>query len=86
MSAGMNKMFPQWWPYEQAWRKRKKGASIKANRRRMVYERDGGCCVTCGTTEDLTLDHIVPRSKGGTNAVDNLQTMCRSCNTEKGNS
>ena len=49
-----------------------------------VWNRDKFCCVHCGTTYFLTLDHIIPQSKGGKTEVDNLQTLCRSCNSTKG--
>lgn len=49
-----------------------------------VYERDGHQCVTCGTGENLTLDHIYPWSLGGPDTYENLQAMCRSCNSRKG--
>lgn len=52
--------------------------------RARIYLRDGGACVTCGADDDLTIDHIIPRSKGGTHDDDNLQTLCRSCNSRKG--
>ncbi len=55
----------------------------KAKRNR-VYRRDGHACVYCGATEDLSLDHVVPRSKGGSDGEDNLVTCCRSCNSKKG--
>lgn len=42
-------------------------------------------CVVCGATEDLTIDHIVPLSKGGLNIIDNVQPLCRRCNSSKGN-
>ncbi|WP_055694242.1 HNH endonuclease [Streptomyces prasinopilosus] len=51
--------------------------------RQFVYERDGYRCVRCGATDDLTLDHIHPWVLGGTNNVDNLRTLCRSCNSSK---
>lgn len=51
--------------------------------RRAVYERDKYRCVTCGTHLDLSLDHIVAWSKGGQDDADNLQTLCRSCNSRK---
>lgn len=41
-------------------------------------------CVNCNTTKDLTIDHIKPLSKGGTNNINNLQILCRSCNASKG--
>ena len=45
-------------------------------------------CKACGreldkNDSDLTIDHIVPRKYGGTNAVINLQVLCRSCNSKK---
>lgn len=49
-----------------------------------VFERDGFRCVQCGTAEDLTIDHIYPKSLGGADTADNLQTLCRSCNCRKG--
>lgn len=52
--------------------------------RRKVLERDKYRCVECGTHIDLSIDHIHPESKGGGLAMDNLQTLCRSCNIRKG--
>lgn len=44
------------------------------------------CCVSCGEKEEkkLTIDHIKPVSKGGTDELQNLQILCRSCNSKKG--
>ena len=42
-------------------------------------------CVYCGTTENLSIDHITPLSKGGTHTTDNLALACRSCNSSKNN-
>lgn len=53
--------------------------------RTRIYERDGWVCVECGTDEDLTIDHRMPRSRGGANDEENLQTMCATCNCRKGN-
>lgn len=53
--------------------------------RQAILERDGYRCLSCGATEDLTIDHIIPRSKGGSSEPVNLQTLCRSCNTSKSN-
>lgn len=50
-----------------------------------VWNRDGGKCVCCGSTENLHLDHIIPFSKGGATNVENLQLLCQKCNLEKSN-
>ncbi|MDR3181701.1 MAG: HNH endonuclease [Planctomycetaceae bacterium] len=50
-----------------------------------VYERDGGKCLCCGTTQRLEYDHIFPYSKGGQETVSNIQLLCRSCNASKSN-
>ena len=57
---------------------------IPAALRSWIYARDGHACVTCGSAESLTLDHIKPFSLGGSDEPDNLQTMCLSCNSRKG--
>lgn len=41
-------------------------------------------CAYCGSDEDLTLDHITPRSKGGTDRITNVICACNSCNHSKG--
>jgi 5-methylcytosine-specific restriction endonuclease McrA len=52
--------------------------------RHNIFRRDGGRCQYCGTTKDLTIDHIIPRSKGGKSTWTNLVTACKKCNTKKG--
>ncbi|MFJ8346043.1 HNH endonuclease [Streptomyces sp. NPDC094153] len=42
-------------------------------------------CSVCGTDQDLTGDHVLPLSRGGSNAVDNIRVLCRSCNSRRGN-
>jgi hypothetical protein len=57
---------------------------VSADLRLEIFARDGNRCLCCGTDEQLSLDHIVPLSKGGTNDESNLQTLCRRCNSAKG--
>ena len=53
--------------------------------RENIYKRDDYECVYCGKGErkNLTLDHVIPQSKGGPNTWDNLVTACKKCNNEK---
>jgi 5-methylcytosine-specific restriction endonuclease McrA len=54
---------------------------------RALVRRDGGLrCRHCGATEELTIDHIRPVSKGGSGVLANLQLLCSGCNSAKGNS
>jgi 5-methylcytosine-specific restriction endonuclease McrA len=52
--------------------------------RRAVYARDGHACVECGSKDRLSLDHIHPFSRGGEDTMENLRTLCLSCNSRKG--
>ena len=52
--------------------------------RALIYKRDNNKCQYCGATKNLTLDHVIPKSKGGTDTWDNLVVACSSCNTKKG--
>ncbi len=50
--------------------------------RRAVFARDGHRCQYCGASAE-NIDHVVPRSRGGTHAWDNVVAACRPCNTRK---
>lgn len=52
--------------------------------RQNIFRRDGNSCLYCGSTRDLTLDHVMPRSRGGNSSWENLATACKSCNNKKG--
>jgi 5-methylcytosine-specific restriction endonuclease McrA len=53
--------------------------------RRAVFARDDWTCQYCGSRSNLTVDHVVPRSKGGTSNWDNIVASCAPCNRRKGN-
>ena len=54
--------------------------------RRALFARDGWRCVYCGTASGrLTLDHVIPRSRGGDSVWENVVTSCAPCNLRKGN-
>jgi 5-methylcytosine-specific restriction endonuclease McrA len=52
--------------------------------RREVLRRDKHQCQYCGNTKQLTLDHVIPRSKGGKHLWDNVVIACEPCNSRKG--
>jgi len=61
-------------------------ADVKFNRRN-IFARDNNCCQYCGRkfpTTELSLDHIIPRSQGGTTNWENVVCACLRCNIQKG--
>lgn len=48
-----------------------------------ILKANNSKCACCGVEGNLTVDHIIPLSKGGTNNPENLQPLCRSCNSRK---
>jgi 5-methylcytosine-specific restriction endonuclease McrA len=59
-------------------------APLKLNRKRL-YRRDDNQCVYCSSKKSLTIDHVLPKSRGGKNTWGNLVTCCNPCNIKKGN-
>ena len=61
---------------------------IRPEKRLAIYLRDGLSCAYCGASVEsgtkLTLDHIIPYVKGGTNSESNLVTCCHTCNSSRG--
>jgi 5-methylcytosine-specific restriction endonuclease McrA len=53
--------------------------------RKNIMKRDGNTCQYCGSTKDLTIDHVIPRSRNGKDTWENLVTACNKCNHKKGN-
>lgn len=61
-----------------------KRKNISHQLRRQVFERDAYRCKGCDDWHDLCIDHILPVARGGCKNIENLQTLCRSCNSKKG--
>lgn len=70
-------------------KKQRKRTYIPRGLRKEVFMRDNYTCKECGATKEdgatLHIDHIIPVSKGGTDTLDNLQTLCSHCNLNKSN-
>ncbi len=49
-----------------------------------LFLRDAFCCQYCGSPDDLTFDHVTPRSRGGRTTWENIVTACARCNLTKG--
>jgi hypothetical protein len=60
-------------------------APISVPLRRSIYARDNHQCVICHSKERLSIDHIIPISKGGDSSPENLRTLCLSCNSSRQN-
>jgi len=75
-------LMPEREPEPQPWAP--KHPDVPPAMRLRIFERDRWRCVFCRSTADLTIDHIWPRARGGTNEESNLQTLCRPCNCRKG--
>ncbi|WP_240442948.1 HNH endonuclease [Pseudomonas aeruginosa] len=67
-------------------RRRSQKKPIPQALRAQVFERDGYACLRCGCDEvrRLRADHVVAESLGGPATLENLQTLCMSCNSWKG--
>ncbi len=51
--------------------------------RRNIMRRDNFTCMYCGKKTDLTIDHVLPKSRGGKDIWENLTTACEKCNVKK---
>ena len=78
--------------YQDYWFKKEKKSKRKRTHiprglRHEVFKRDNYKCVECGASKEdgatLHIDHKIPVSKGGTDELDNLQTLCSDCNLNK---
>ena len=64
---------------------RKYNIDSARGRKLKLIERDGATCRYCGSSETLTIEHLTPKSRGGSNALENLALSCYSCNHKKAN-
>lgn len=55
--------------------------------KRNIFVRDNFTCMYCGSQDKgkLTVDHVIPQSRGGKSSFDNCVASCRQCNLDKGN-
>lgn len=56
---------------------------ISTKTKNIVWQRDHGRCVQCGSNQNLEFDHIIPVAKGGSNTARNIQLLCERCNRKK---
>ena len=65
---------------------RRKACIFTAKRevKEYIYNKYGKKCLKCGTEHNISLDHVIPVHKGGKDEVNNLQPLCKSCNSQKG--
>lgn len=79
------------WIYEKRYgqqypiaRMRASSAVRYSGARKTLLSQGDGCCAHCKGAKDLTVDHIVAVKNGGGNELENLQILCRPCNSKKG--
>lgn len=59
-----------------------------ADKKAYLFERENGCCIYCGihaSKAKMEIEHVIPRSRGGTDSLSNLVLSCHACNQAKGN-
>lgn len=61
-----------------------RGYDRQWQRKSARVRREEPACAICGSTDDLTVDHITPKAAGGTDDRENLTTLCRKHNSAKG--
>lgn len=66
-------------------RKRANGGSFTGIQWQTLCAKYNHCCLCCGERRPLTVDHIIPVSKGGSSDISNIQPLCLECNDRKNN-
>jgi 5-methylcytosine-specific restriction endonuclease McrA len=69
--------------YPKKCKERKRNSRTKILWREKIGKRDGMICKKCGATENLTINHIVPKCIGGKYSYDNLEILCFKCNLKE---
>lgn len=83
--------------YQKEWRSSNKQKRQELEHRRRARKQQNGvyvispkdmhrltrACIYCGSTEQITMDHVIPISRGGTHGIGNLVPACVSCNNKK---
>ncbi|GAB2024463.1 hypothetical protein OfM1_05340 [Lactovum odontotermitis] len=64
-------------------RKATKRTEISDEVRQLVWERDKGRCVRCGSKENLMFDYIIPLTMGGASTAENMQVLCVTCSSKR---
>ena len=64
-------------------REQQAGGTYTVTEWRALCDWFGNLCLRCGAIGELSVDHVVPLSKGGSNAIGNLQPLCKPCNSMK---
>ena len=78
---------PHWHPaIQENYRARQLGkvGQVSPSERAAVWLQCEGKCVHCGSTDDLEMDHVVPLNAGGEHDATNIQVLCHTCNSSKG--
>lgn len=71
-------------PAKEIRRRRREWDSLRPSVWPALLDRDGKRCKYCGATKNLTADHVIAITLGGSNHISNLVVACRSCNSSKG--
>lgn len=58
--------------------------TVSRAKRNFVFDLFGNQCLSCKSYDDICIDHVTPLAKGGENSVENMQPLCRTCNSAKG--
>lgn len=71
--------------YRKTYKTKRVEANIFNSKMRKILITEYSFCVSCESINDLSIDHVIPISKGGNNIKSNVQILCKSCNSKKSN-